>query len=395
VLQCNDWCPARDAAEKLAIRRQERVSRRSSIEQRWGKRKRIEAAKQSRNTQTPVLSRRVAKNVFAVGVKAHAPQAHARHELLRLFQLAVAPENRLDKLATAVLAHGNGLLLAALLLGRLPHVVFAHLEQLGKANPQALATLEEVFDHFGVLSSANLVHDLLSALDLASELDQKQPEFAGHLGDGGGGSVVEDGPVVDPLAERVGIEDTTEQHDGFFSGVPVLVRVSSGDLCAAGILFGGLCGSLGGGALGGGSRLRATGGVGGATGPASLWLWIVDWDLIMTITISIPVTFVSRVLLVRRRWVSVDIIVDIVVVCVSVPVGKDCVDRAHRFGRATLLLAMGALERMGICVATRARRTHMTVTVIETSTYIFGGASRRRISACRRVAVVGSHGAAR
>ena len=187
-----------------------------------------------------ILSGWVAKNVFAVCVETHRPEAHARHELLRLLKFSVATEDGLDKLLAAVLAHGHGLGLAALLLGRLPHVVFTHLEELGEADPETLATLEEVLNHFVVLLLANLGHSFVGPLDFARELDQEEPKLAGHFGERGGGAVVEDGPVIDPLAERVGIEDGPEEHDGLFGGIPVLVRVAGGDASAAGIFFGGL-----------------------------------------------------------------------------------------------------------------------------------------------------------
>jgi hypothetical protein len=207
-----------------------------------------------------VLSRGAAEDVVAVSIEAHAPEAHAGHELLCLFELAVATEDGVDELAAAVLAHRNGLLLAVLLLGGFPHVVLADLEELGEADPQALAALEEVFDHFVTLLLADLGHGLFSPLDFASELDEEEPELTCHLGERGGRSVVEDGPVVDPLAEGVGVEDGSEKHDGFLAGVPVLVRVAGGDASAARVLFGGSGGGFGGrGGLLGGGGLRACG----------------------------------------------------------------------------------------------------------------------------------------
>jgi hypothetical protein len=55
------------------------------------------------------------------------------------------------------------------------------------------------------------------------ELDQQEPQFTGDFGHGSGGTVEEDGPIVDPLPERVGVEDGAEEEDGLFGGVPVLV----------------------------------------------------------------------------------------------------------------------------------------------------------------------------
>lgn len=44
------------------------------------------------------LFRRLPQNLLAVGVKPHVPEAHLLHEALRLLQLALPPEERLDKL---------------------------------------------------------------------------------------------------------------------------------------------------------------------------------------------------------------------------------------------------------------------------------------------------------
>lgn len=156
---------------------------------------------------TSILGRGVAKDVLTVGVEAHRPETHSGHELLRLLKLSVAAKDGFDKLTAAVLSHGDGLLLTALLLSGLPHVVLADLEEFGEADPQTRAALEEVFYHFVALLLADLGDGLFGPLDLTGELDEEEPELTGHFGEGGGRAVVEDGPVVDPLAERVGVED--------------------------------------------------------------------------------------------------------------------------------------------------------------------------------------------
>lgn len=33
---------------------------------------------------------------------------------------------------------------------------------------------------------------------------------------------MEDGPIVDPFTERIGVEDAAQQGDGLFGGVPIL-----------------------------------------------------------------------------------------------------------------------------------------------------------------------------
>ena len=147
---------------------------------------------------------------------------------------------------------------------------------------------------------------VLGALDFARELDEQQPEFAGDFGDGCRGAVVEDGPVVDPFAEGVGVEDAAEEEDGLFGGVPVLVGVAGGYARPTRIFCCGLMGRLVWFArfrvrvrlVGCGRRLRVRGaagtcalrGVGGC----------VDWHLIIVAVISACLV-VTRMALVRRR----------------------------------------------------------------------------------------------
>jgi hypothetical protein len=166
------------------------------------------------------------EHVVAVSIETHAPEALASHELLSLLKLAISTENGVYKFMSTVLPYGHRLLLAILLLGSLPHVVLADLEKLGEADQKALAALEEIFNHLVALLLANLGHSLFSPLDFASDLDEKEPELTSHLGKRGDRTVVEDGSVVDPLAEGVRVEYGPEEHDGFFAGVPVLVRVA-------------------------------------------------------------------------------------------------------------------------------------------------------------------------
>ena len=49
-----------------------------------------------------------------------------------------------------------------------------------------------------------------------------------------------DGPIIDPFAERVGIEDTPKQDDGGLGRVPILDRVTGGDAHACSVSLGGL-----------------------------------------------------------------------------------------------------------------------------------------------------------
>jgi hypothetical protein len=44
------------------------------------------------------------------------------------------------------------------------------------------------------------------------------------------------GPVIDPFAERVGIEHAAKQSDGLFAGIPILVGVASRNSCTCRVL---------------------------------------------------------------------------------------------------------------------------------------------------------------
>lgn len=100
-----------------------------------------------------------------------------------------------------------------------------------------------------------------------------------------------DGPVVDPLSERVCVEDTAQEDNGLFSWIPILIRVTGGNASASRIFFGSLrvrgfggrgllllvVHRLGSSGVGGASPVggRLVGGGGG------LWLRVgKDWNIV-------------------------------------------------------------------------------------------------------------------
>lgn len=193
----------------------------------------------------------------------------------------------------------------------------------------------------------------------------------------------EDCPVVDPLAERVGVEDAAEEHDGFFGRVPVLKRIAGRDSSATSIFFGGLSHRLAGGcrALGCWLRLRS-GGVRCTSGATLLRLLLVDGNLIIVMAISIPVSLVRLVRSVRRWRMIVDAIVAVVVDVIVVVVNNLGAHIASRLRRTTLPLAMGALERRSVGVAAWPFCPNIT----KISTYKFGLALGHCVVARGRVA---------
>lgn len=159
---------------------------------------------------------RLPEHLLAVGVKPHVPEAHLLHEALRLLQLALPPEERLDKFDARIPAK------LLFLLARLEHRLLARLEQLAELVRDAFARLDEVLDHLPAFDHPNPRHALLGPLDLPRKLDEQEPHFTRHLGDRGRGAVCVDRPVVDPLAEAVGIEHGAKQKDRLLGWVPVL-----------------------------------------------------------------------------------------------------------------------------------------------------------------------------
>lgn len=185
------------------------------------------------------LSRGVAEDLLTIGIESQVEKTDTLHETLGLVKLALTAEESLDELDTGVLAEGSTLLVS------LEHGGLASFEELAELVSQALARVNEVIENLLVLSAADAVNSLIRTLDLACELDKKEPELTSHVGDGSGRAVVEDSPVVDPLAKGVGVEDTAQQEDWLLSGIPVLERVTRGDLVPLGISIGGLANGRG------------------------------------------------------------------------------------------------------------------------------------------------------
>lgn len=192
------------------------------------------------DSKNPVMcgesSRRPAENLVTIGVEPHVPQTDTVHQFLGVFKFAVPTEERLDKFAAGVAAHRHCFALA---LGHLPHKVLACFEQLLEAHPESFAAFQKVRNGFARFTTLDTVETLVRPLDLACQLDQQQPQIACNIGHRGGSAIMKNGPVVDPLAQRVGVEHTAEENNRSFGRVPVLGRISGRNSSALGIFFGG------------------------------------------------------------------------------------------------------------------------------------------------------------
>jgi len=179
------------------------------------------------------------EDLFTVDLEALAPHGHTPHQSLGLLPLFLAVEHGVDELGTGLLAHLDlGLALRVLgrvdALGASPHVLLAGLEKVLERVPQPFTALHKLLDDLAVLGSADKPEELTGTLELGAQLDKELPEAASSAGGLVGSAVVELGPVEDPLAERVGIEDRPEKDDGPLAGIPVLEGVVGRDT--------GLCG---------------------------------------------------------------------------------------------------------------------------------------------------------
>src|SRR6201999_289652 len=123
------------------------------------------------------------------------------YDLLSVFEVAIAAEVGVDELGACFLAHCLG----TVAFGSLEHVLFAFLEESLELLPEAFATDDEVLDCFLLLVVADAANTFLGSLHLTRQLDEEKPELARNIGDRSRGPMVEDRPIVDPLAERVGV----------------------------------------------------------------------------------------------------------------------------------------------------------------------------------------------
>ena len=161
-------------------------------------------------SRTTLGSRRPPQYVLAIRIESMVPEPNTLHQALGILQLPISSENRIHKLAPTVLPHLH-CPLAAFPLRSPPHELLAHLEELLEATPKPVATHDEIVHHVLVIRGSDSREALLGSLHLAGELDEQQPEVARDFGHRGGGPIAVDGPVVDPFAERIGVEHTTEE----------------------------------------------------------------------------------------------------------------------------------------------------------------------------------------
>ncbi|KAI6775899.1 hypothetical protein HG530_002657 [Fusarium avenaceum] len=160
---------------------------------------------------------RVSKNLFTVGVKAKIEKPHVLHKLLGLVKLSVTSEKSLDEFDAGILAEAS-----LLALGSLKHRGFTSLEKRSELLSEAFTGLDELLNKVTVVIGANTTDGLLGTLHLTRKLNKEEPHLTSHVRDGSGRTLVVNGPVIYPLSKTVGIEDTTEEENRFFTRVPVL-----------------------------------------------------------------------------------------------------------------------------------------------------------------------------
>lgn len=151
-------------------------------------------------------NRRSAKRVFTIDIEAHAPESDLVHNLLGGLKVAIPSEDGVDELRACLLAHG----LCAVTLSCLQHECLAFFEKSLELVPKSLSALDEVMDSLLLLNIADATDAFLSSLHLPRKLDEQKPKLTRHVSHGSGGTMMKDRPIIDPLAEGIGIEDTSE-----------------------------------------------------------------------------------------------------------------------------------------------------------------------------------------
>jgi len=179
------------------------------------------------NMHMQVLQAWSPEDLLAVGIEPVIPQSDRRHELFRTVELSVSSKDGFHEFNACVLP--QLCLLLAMLPARPQHWRLACFQQFLQFIGQSFSGLYKVLHHLSVVLRPDARYAFLRALDLAGQLNKKQPELAGHLRYGRGRAVVIDRPIVDPLAEAVGIKDASQQHNRFFRRIPVLEGVSRRD----------------------------------------------------------------------------------------------------------------------------------------------------------------------
>lgn len=172
------------------------------------------------------------QDILTIGIKPHTPKSDSCRQLLGSLQFPVPAKNCLDELPAGIVAHVQ-FFTPTVALSSLKHVLLTHFQQLVEALPKSFSTVEEIINEFAVVAAADARQGLLSALDFASKLDEREPEITGHFGDGSRGSVESYCPVVDPFTKAVCVEDAAKKKDWLFIWVPVLEVVAGGNTCCS------------------------------------------------------------------------------------------------------------------------------------------------------------------
>ncbi|TLS22856.1 uncharacterized protein PpBr36_05791 [Pyricularia pennisetigena] len=88
---------------------------------------------------------------------------------------------------------------------------------------KALTRFDKIIDHFPVFQSSDIRHDFAGTFNFARNLDKKQLELARDANHFTTLRSILDvgGPIVNPLAQGVGVENATGRDNGNFEGIPV------------------------------------------------------------------------------------------------------------------------------------------------------------------------------
>lgn len=184
-----------------------------------------------------------AQHLLAISIEPQTPKPYSSSQLFRPLQLSIPSKYRLDKLSPAIVPHVQFSLVPSVPLCSFQHLLLANLEQFIEPLPKPLARIQEIVDEFAVIAMPDFWQRFLGAFDFPSQMDEGEPEIAGHFCKGGGRTVESYCPVIDPFSETVCVEDGTEKQDGLFIWIPVFEVVACRNTCCAGIAVG-CCGAF-------------------------------------------------------------------------------------------------------------------------------------------------------
>jgi len=166
------------------------------------------------------------EDFLAVNIEPFAPCLNTSHQLLGVIPLLIRIEHSIDKFGTTLSSHLDALLTA---LCPVPHKLLACTKECLELLPKPFTVVEKIADNLLVFIPGDKPVKLTCSFEFTTKKDQKLPQLTSHICCCVKATMVEFCPIEDPLAKRIGVEDTPKKDDRAFFGVPVLETVVRGN----------------------------------------------------------------------------------------------------------------------------------------------------------------------